>query len=346
MASGSENGEVRLWEINTGRCMRLADLRYLVKSDDFAEGVVGIAWNPNPALPILAVAIASKIMFYNTETGTDEDNKAATTLLVSGVSAAAGSAAASWEVQPEGANVLEEKYLGEAEEGEVKHAACEAIALLPHLVIDVDKQLKSISWHNKGDYLASVTDGVSANSVLIHRLSKKQTQAPFTRSKGIVSQVVFHPSKPVIFIGTLRHIRVYDLVQQQLLKKLRNAGQRVASISVHPSGDHVLVGSQDRRLSWFDLDYSTSPFKTIRYHKGSVNGVSYHNRYPLFASCSYDGTVHVYHGMVYNDLMQNPLIVPLKILHAHPDGVTAVQFHPTQPWLFSAGTDSIIKLFT
>ncbi len=29
------------------------------------------------------------------------------------------------------------------------------------------------------------------------------------------------------------------------------------------------------------------------------------------------GTVHIFHGNVYNDLMQNALIVPLKILKGH-----------------------------
>ncbi len=64
-----------------------------------------------------------------------------------------------------------------------------------------------------------------------------------------------------------------------------------------------------------------------------------------------DGSVHVFHGMVYNDLLQNPLIVPVKILRAHRKmsdglGVMDIAFHPRQPWLFTAGADGAIKLFT
>lgn len=67
------------------------------------------------------------------------------------------------------------------------------------------------------------------------------------------------------------------------------------------------------------------------------------------ASSSDDGNVHIFHSMVYSDLMRNPLIVPVKILRGHSVvnkfGVLATAFHPTQPWIFSAGADGKIILF-
>lgn len=48
---------------------------------------------------------------------------------------------------------------------------------------------------------ASVVTGGS-QAVLIHQITKHQTQAPFKRSKGrIISQVAFHPSKPQFFVA-------------------------------------------------------------------------------------------------------------------------------------------------
>jgi len=147
----------------------------------------------------------------------------------------------------------------------------------------------------------------------------------------------------------------------------------------------VTTGSEDRRLAWYDLDLSSKPYKALRYHKAAVRGAAYHRGYPLFASSSDDGAVHVFHGMVYQvrhsmtvyvfhgvaagrhvsflnshaldvrvpwlqDLMTNPLIVPVKILRGHTvmasEGVLDVAFHPTQPWLFTAGADKTINLFT
>ena len=120
--------------------------------------------------------------------------------------------------------------------------------------------------------------------------------------------------------------------------------------AIHPGGDNVILGSYDRRLCWFDMDLSTSPYKTMRAHQYAIRSVAYHPRLPLFASSSDDATVHVYHGRVYADLLTNPLIVPLKIIKAHQIkdhlGVMAVAFHPTQPWLFSAGADGEVLLFT
>ena len=67
------------------------------------------------------------------------------------------------------------------------------------------------------------------------------------------------------------------------------------------------------------------------------------------ASTSDDGSIHVFHSTVYSDLMRNPLVVPVKILRGHSVtnklGVLAFEFHPTQPWLFSAGADGQIHLF-
>ena len=123
-------------------------------------------------------------------------------------------------------------------------------------------------------------------------------------------------------------------------------------MDIHPSGDHIIIGSLDRRMIWFDLDLSSTPYKTLKYHEGAIRSVSYHPKYPLMASSSDDGTTHIFHATVYSDLMRNPLIVPVKILSGHEINVTkkklgvlANVFHPTQPWIFTAGADGNIHLY-
>lgn len=57
-----------------------------------------------------------------------------------------------------------------------------------------------------------------------------------------------------------------------------------------------------------------------RNHKQDMRAAASHKTYPLFATCSEDATAHVFHGMVYSDLLQNPLIVPVKVLRGHQSG--------------------------
>ena len=198
-------------------------------------------------------------------------------------------------------------------------------------------------WHHGGDYLASVCPDGASKAVLMHQTSKHTTGSPFSKSKGRVEAVAFHPSKPLFFVATQRHVRVYHLLRQELTKKLTPTVKWISAVEVHPGGDNLILSSYDKRVCWFDMDLSTSPYKTMRSHTQAVRCVAFHPRLPLFASAADDCTIQVYHGRVYADLLTNPLIVPVKILRGHKAtehiGVMAIAFHPSRPWLFSAGGD-------
>lgn len=49
--------------------------------------------------------------------------------------------------------------------------------------------------------------------------SYKCLQCPFTKRKGHVQTVAFHPTQAKFFVATKIHIRVYDLARCQLVKK-------------------------------------------------------------------------------------------------------------------------------
>ncbi|KAH8098268.1 hypothetical protein JL720_1203 [Aureococcus anophagefferens] len=54
--------------------------------------------------------------------------------------------------------------------------------------------------------------------------------------------------------------------RQTLVKTLRCGAKWISCLRVHPSGDHVAVGSRDKRLCWFDMDLGDSAYKTLKYH--------------------------------------------------------------------------------
>lgn len=97
------------------------------------------------------------------------------------------------------------------------------------------------------------------------------------------------------------------------------------------------------------MDLSSTPYKTLKYHKKGVRAVAFHSSYPLMASASDDGTIHIFHSMVYSDYTKNAFIVPVKVLKGHEIvseiGVLDIVFHPKQPWIFSAGADRTIRLY-
>uniref|UniRef100_A0A3B5AL11 Ribosome biogenesis protein BOP1 n=1 Tax=Stegastes partitus TaxID=144197 RepID=A0A3B5AL11_9TELE len=311
LASGSDDGSVRFWEVCSSRCMKTVQVGGAVKS---------VTWNPNPSICLLAVALDSVVLIVSPSLA-DKQVVSASERLLTGQQ----------EEEPlEGAGPV----WCEAEGEELNQGI--------RLKIQHPKAVHQVTWHAKGDYLASVMPDHSSNmQVFIHQLSRRRSQNPFRKNKGLVQCVSFHPVRPYFFVATQRSVRIYNLVKQEMTKKLQANSKWISSMAVHPGGDHVICGSYDCRLSWFDLDL---------HHKRAVRGVAYHRSYPLFASASDDGSVIVCHGTVYNDLLQNPLIVPVKVLRGHVIthdlGVLDVTFHPTQPWIFSSGADATIRLFT
>ncbi|KAL2473761.1 Transducin/WD40 repeat-like superfamily protein [Forsythia ovata] len=66
IASGSNDGSVRVWEVETGRCLRVWDI---------GEPVQQVVWNPLPELPLLAIAAGQDVFILNTGLGSEEEQK-------------------------------------------------------------------------------------------------------------------------------------------------------------------------------------------------------------------------------------------------------------------------------
>ncbi|KAJ8041693.1 Ribosome biogenesis protein bop1 [Holothuria leucospilota] len=320
LASGSDDKTVRFWEVATGRCLRTLEV----------EGPVQcVAWNPNAAVSLVAFSIEDKVHIVNPKLGDK--------LITSGTDQLIADYKQPEEVKT---SPLVEWFEAEEKKQEEGFRLC-----LKHF-----KPVRQVTWHGKGDYFSCVIPTGQNSSVIIHQLSKRRSQNPFRKSKGLVQCTSFHPTRPFFFVATQKHIRVYNLIKQEMTKKLLTSAKWISSIAIHPGGDNVIVGTYDCKLSWFDLDLSVTPYQNMRHHKQAIRSVCFHKRYPLFASASDDGHVIVFHGQVYNDLLQNPLIVPVKVLKGHSItnglGVLCCEFHPNQPWIFSSAADGIIRLFS
>ncbi|KAL7574974.1 hypothetical protein ACA910_010793 [Epithemia clementina (nom. ined.)] len=347
MASGASDGFLRLWEVETGRLLKSWDLSSLAlsASDQANESkdnlaIVSLDWNPNRTHHCLLAAVGKCVVVVATGTAGKNDEKVTDALLTEAtkggnVTTAKAMKAVQWKALPIASSA--------------KPLVTSSGLVGPICLLQTNYDVGNVRWQAKGDYFVSVSPKAGAPAVLIHQLSRGNSQQPFSKAKGEAQVACFHPSKPFLFVASQQHVRVYHLVKQSMVKRLVSGCRWISSLDVHPSGDHLIAGSLDRRMVWFDLDLSATPYKTLKYHERALRSCRFHSRYPLMASASDDGAVHVFHSMVYNDLMRNPLIVPVKILRGHAIsdklGVLSICFHPTQPWVFTAGADGKIILY-
>ncbi|KAF9649650.1 ribosome biogenesis protein ERB1 [Thelephora ganbajun] len=312
--SASESGVISLWEAIIGREVKKWN----------ASGKVGsISWCQNPESYYFIVGLEDRLEFFIPPNLPSSLHTFTKNLL----------APATLPPQPATPSPL--KWISSSDPEK------------PVLVVaNLSGLTKQIAWHARGDYFATVS---SDGGVWIHQVTKRHSQSPFKKIKGTVQIVLFHPKKPNFFVATQTYVRLYNLSEQKLIKTLMPGIKWISSMSVHPSGDHIIVGGYDRKLCWFDLELSNKPYKILRYHTRAIRSLHFHPTYPLFASSSDDGTIQIFHARIYHDLMTDPLIVPLKILRGHivKDGlgVLQVEWISRQPWLLSAGADGKIDLW-
>ena len=88
-----------------------------------------------------------------------------------------------------------------------------------------------------------ITD-IFLQAILVHQLSKQATQNPFRKNRGKIMSVLFHPLKPFLFVAAQNSVRVYNLAKQELAKKLQSGSSSITSMAVHPTGDHIILGSE------------------------------------------------------------------------------------------------------
>ncbi|KAK0383087.1 hypothetical protein NLU13_9001 [Sarocladium strictum] len=330
VASGGDDGSVRVWSLN-GHQEWVAHL-------STEEPVNMVRWRPNKDTFILAAAVGEDIFFMVPSVASSNLDKLSRDVLDAGFGYAANGAT---PTTADGAK--KEPPAKWSRPG----AKLEDLGVL--LKATSRSVIKTISWHRRGEFICSVAPTGQRSSVAIHTLSKHLSQIPFRRLPGLAQTAHFHPSRPLFFVATQRMIRCYDLQRQELIKIVQPGAKWISSFDIHPGGDNLIVGSYDRRLLWHDLDLSTRPFKTMRFHGEAIRAVKYHKGLPLFADASDDGSLQIFHGKVVSDLMENATIVPVKMLSGHKVisklGVLDIDWHPKHPWCLSAGADGTCRLW-
>uniref|UniRef100_A0A0N4Z2B7 Ribosome biogenesis protein BOP1 homolog n=1 Tax=Parastrongyloides trichosuri TaxID=131310 RepID=A0A0N4Z2B7_PARTI len=324
LASGGSDGLVKIWSIVNGRCLKTFKMN---------APVTCVAFCPNPTRTLLLVSCESnEVSVINTECGDK--------LLVS----------KTVEFLKKLNIDQNDEEINDEEDVDKKINVKWSMEKSGNIKLTLHNKIKQVVWHAKGDYFSTVSFEDSNDAVYIHQLSKGKSQKPFSKKKGSIQAVLFHPKEPTFFVCTQQHVRVYDLAKCVLQKKVSTGTKWTSCVAIEPFGNNLFVGGLDCRFAWLDMQLSRRPWKMVRHHKGAIRGIAYHRYYPLLATVSDDSFAFVYHANAPDDLMAQNELIPVKKLHGHKtDGnltMLCCTFHPIQPWLITAGADGQIGVFT
>lgn len=205
IASGSDDGSVRLWEIDTGLCRNV----WLIgksKKDSDIEAVTEVFWNPDMFHHMLVAVVGKRVVLIATGTG-DEDSTHITEAQLTGVEAAASngkdqsSASSKKSVNEDndsddGGQDEDNTEVIDVDAGKFKWVLSENPArqkntkdskrkitvsgdnesthfgslVGPRVEICFAHIVTKVAWHHKGDYLCVITPDGGAKAVSIHQV--------------------------------------------------------------------------------------------------------------------------------------------------------------------------------
>lgn len=191
-----------------------------------------VSWNP--VMLLLAVSVSKKVLLVNPNLGSDEDVQALDKLLKEGTVSATSTQTN--KNDSNGSEDDDESDDDDDDDDEIESggkgkskkptttapstntantaATWETPTSLEQakglrITLRLQQTVKQVTWHNKGDYFATVVPDAHNNAVLIHQLSKRKTQNPFKKSKGLIQKVLFHPSRPFFFVAVSGYLFIF-----------------------------------------------------------------------------------------------------------------------------------------
>lgn len=112
------------------------------------------------------------------------------------------------------------------------------------------------------------------------------------------------------------------------------------SISFHPSGDFLLVGTQHPTLRLYDINtfqcfVSCNP---LDQHTDTISSVNYNPTANSYVTCSKDGSIKLWDGV------SNRCVSTFEKAHDGAEVCSAI-FSKNSKYILSSGKDSVVKLW-
>lgn len=185
LASGSDDGTVRLWEVDTCLCRYVWDLE--------SGPVIHVSWNPDSYHHIVSAVAGTKVVLIATGTG-DADSTEVTETQLSAIEEVAAdpskaqiSKAAAADADSDGEEGDKKKgskatvaqwalckgndKSAKSKKGSVSSAVKRHGAIVgPRVELQFGDAVGSLAWHYKGDYLAVVVPAGGSMAVSVHQV--------------------------------------------------------------------------------------------------------------------------------------------------------------------------------
>ena len=166
---------------------------------------------------------------------------------------------------------------------------------------------------------------------------------------GTVNCLAFHPRQPVLFSGSAdKTVKIFDLTRGGVNKKAMVSITDVAPVSVvcpHPSGDFVLVGTQNPVIRLYDVNtqqcyssYYQSSGALVSQHRSGITDIKSAADASVYASTSQDGNVLLWDGIANRAVN--------RLIGAHnTQPVFSCQWSRNNRYLMTTGGDHRIRLW-
>ncbi|CAD5123772.1 DgyrCDS12082 [Dimorphilus gyrociliatus] len=215
---------------------------------------------------------------------------------------------------------------------------------------------RSATYHPSGQVVATGSEDSSIKVLDVERMLAKSLDNidpnereahPVIRTlydhSEEVSTLQFHPTSPLLFSGSFDcTIKVFEYTKPSVKRssKCIQEAFAVKSISLHPSGDYMLAGTEHPTIRLYDATtfqcYSTS--SALDQHRGPITEVKFSPKGNLFATASMDGDIKVWDGV------SGRCVSTFKSAHDSVP-VSSVQFSRNSKYILSSGLDSVVRLW-
>ncbi|MEW5959909.1 MAG: NB-ARC domain-containing protein, partial [Chloroflexota bacterium] len=310
LAVGTEEGEIRLWQVATGQRAGLCR--------GHANAVQSVAFSPDGRL----LASGSKdqtVRLWDAYTGQCLNTLPGHTDWVRSVAFSP-----TGEILASGSDDQTVRLWDLRQTGQALHT-------LPGHTDWVN----SVAFSPTGETLAS---GSADQTVRLWDTHTGQCLNTLPGHTNWVNSVAFSPAGEILASGSAdRTVRLWNAHTGQALHTLHGHIDWVNSVAFSPTGETLASGSADRTVRLWDLRNAGQCLNTLPGHTNRVNSVAFSPTGEILASGSTDQTVRLW------DLRQTGQA--LHTLHGYIDWVNSVAFSPNGEILASGGAARTVRLW-